>query len=66
MGTLGAAVAAGTRRVTRLELSLRERAATAELQRRDAKVSRDMGGHLGCMGTCWGHRGTHVGHMGTC
>ncbi|XP_052630908.1 coiled-coil alpha-helical rod protein 1-like [Harpia harpyja] len=37
VGTLGAAVAAGTRRVTRLELSLRERAATAELQRRDTK-----------------------------
>ncbi|XP_075346758.1 coiled-coil alpha-helical rod protein 1 isoform X1 [Mycteria americana] len=34
---LGAAVAAGTRRVTRLELSLRERAATAELQRRDTE-----------------------------
>ncbi|XP_054039656.1 coiled-coil alpha-helical rod protein 1 [Rissa tridactyla] len=37
VGTLGAAVAAGTRRVTRLELSLRERAATAELQRRDTE-----------------------------
>ncbi|XP_054667357.1 coiled-coil alpha-helical rod protein 1-like isoform X2 [Grus americana] len=37
VGALGAAVAAGTRRVTRLELSLRERAATAELQRRDTK-----------------------------
>ncbi|XP_037227975.1 coiled-coil alpha-helical rod protein 1-like isoform X11 [Falco rusticolus] len=37
VGTLGTAVAAGTRRVTRLELSLRERAATAELQRRDVE-----------------------------
>ncbi|KAM6228660.1 uncharacterized protein M6G45_016276 [Spheniscus humboldti] len=37
VGALGAAVAAGTRRVTRLELSLRERAATAELQRRDTE-----------------------------
>ncbi|XP_076216965.1 coiled-coil alpha-helical rod protein 1 [Aptenodytes patagonicus] len=37
VGALGAAVAAGTRRVMRLELSLRERAATAELQRRDAE-----------------------------
>ncbi|XP_026722818.1 coiled-coil alpha-helical rod protein 1-like isoform X2 [Athene cunicularia] len=35
VGTLGAAVTAGTRRVRRLELSLREGAATAELQRRD-------------------------------
>ncbi|XP_074710468.1 coiled-coil alpha-helical rod protein 1 [Strix uralensis] len=35
VGTLGAAVTAGTRRVKRLELSLREGAATAELQRRD-------------------------------
>ncbi|XP_050770734.1 coiled-coil alpha-helical rod protein 1 [Gymnogyps californianus] len=37
VGALGAAVAAGTRRVTRLELSLRERAASAELQRRDTE-----------------------------
>ncbi|XP_068265457.1 coiled-coil alpha-helical rod protein 1 [Nyctibius grandis] len=37
VGSLGTAVAAGTRRVTRLELSLRERAASAELQRRDAE-----------------------------
>ncbi|KAM6360780.1 coiled-coil alpha-helical rod protein 1 [Pluvialis apricaria] len=37
VGTLKATVAAGTRRVTRLELSLRERAATAELQRRDTE-----------------------------
>ncbi|XP_074936315.1 coiled-coil alpha-helical rod protein 1-like isoform X3 [Phalacrocorax aristotelis] len=37
VGALGAAVAAGTRRVTRLELSLRERAATAKLQRRDTE-----------------------------
>ncbi|KAM6038480.1 coiled-coil alpha-helical rod protein 1 [Theristicus caerulescens] len=37
VGSLGAAVAAGTRQVTRLELSLRERAATAELQRRDSE-----------------------------
>ncbi|XP_064330052.1 coiled-coil alpha-helical rod protein 1-like isoform X3 [Phalacrocorax carbo] len=37
VGALGAAVAAGTRRVTRLELSLRERAATAKLHRRDTE-----------------------------
>ncbi|XP_042649963.1 coiled-coil alpha-helical rod protein 1-like isoform X2 [Tyto alba] len=37
VGTLEAAVAAGTRRVTRLGLSLRERAASAELQRRDTE-----------------------------
>lgn len=74
-------MAAGTRRVTRLELSLRERAATAELQRRDTEVSGDTGrgGTRGTyrdlLGTCWGqgnllrtrggHRGTRVGCMGT-
>ncbi|XP_074666513.1 uncharacterized protein LOC141917303 [Strix aluco] len=74
VGTLGAAVTAGTRRVKRLELSLREGAATAELQRRDREVRGDTGDGgdtrgmwRGRTGTCWGNGdplGTYGDMMG--